>query len=308
MIKMIFLLVFGMIILIYGASLLVSSSKSIARLMHVSPFVIGLTMVSISTSIPEMSVNIVASIKNSNDIALGNIVGSNIFDILGVIGASALIFPMLINKNIKKYEIPCLLLTYITLIMFMFVITPYNISRIEGIILLVLSIIYTIFLVYRSKGEMNDIEEVKKEKWYKILIFFILGILGVVYGSKFVVSSSKSIAEHFHMSELLISLTIVSVGTSLPEVVTSVVAAKKKEYDIAIGNAIGSCIFNILLIIGLSSVIRPIAFHKDVIFDVVVMSLCPIIILFFRNKINRFEGALLIAIYIGYLVYIILRN
>lgn len=308
-------LVIGMVFLIKGADFFVDGSSKVAKAFKIPSLIIGLTLVSIGTSLPELSVSLNGALSGSADISYGNVVGSNMFNVYVVIGASALFTPMIVTKDIKKYDIPILAFIYMLFALFSFVITPEKLSRWESIILVVLFVAYIVFLVLRSikNNKNNEVIEESNDKprkmWVNIL-FIILGLAGIIAGGNFVVETSKNLAKIAGMSELLIGLTIVAVGTSLPELVTSMVAAKKGENDIAVGNAIGSSIFNILLILGLSSSISPISFELNTIVDVIFMVLSVVFIALFsikKSKINRLHGILLILIYILYLVYIILR-
>ncbi len=310
----ILLFIVGMGILIKGADLFVDGSSSVAKAMHIHPLIIGLTLVSIGTSAPEFSVSLTSAIEGLNDMSFGNIVGSNIFNILFVIGVSAIITPLTLSKNIKKYDIPILCFINLLIIIFTFWITPNQLSRFESIILFVLTFVYIAFLIIRNKKELkktdNDVPQ-KKRKWWVNVLFIIIGLAGVILGGELVVQNASKIAINIGMSELLVGLTIVAIGTSLPELVTSIVAAKKGENDIAIGNAVGSCIFNILLILGLSSTIQPIKIDTSTFIDVLVMFVTGLLIFFFtikKPKINRVHGIIMIGLYVGYVTFIVLRN
>ena len=309
----ILLLVVGMFFLIKGADFFVDGASKIAKALKIPSLIIGLTLVSIGTSAPELSVSLTSSIKGNNDLSFGNVIGSNIFNVFVVIGCSALFTPMIVSKNIKKYDIPILLGIYGLLMIFAFVISPTVIELFEGIIIFALFFAYIAFLIFRSKNEesVEEEEEDKKSKWYINVLLVIVGLAGIIFGGDFVVDSASSIAKTLGMSELLVGLTIVAVGTSLPELVTSMVAAKKGENDIAVGNAIGSSIFNIILILGLTAVINPVAVAWSSIVDVIVMivSVVTILIMALKSeKIGKYSGIILIAMYAVYLTYIILRG
>ncbi len=310
----ILLFIVGMGILIKGADLFVDGSSSVAKAMHIHPLIIGLTLVSIGTSAPEFSVSLTSAIEGLNDMSFGNIVGSNIFNILFVIGVSAIITPLTLSKNIKKYDIPILCFINLLIIIFTFWITPNQLSRFESIILFVLTFVYIAFLIIRNKKELkktdNDVPQ-KKRKWWVNVLFIIIGLAGVIFGGELVVQSASKIAIKIGMSELLVGLTIVAIGTSLPELVTSIVAAKKGENDIAIGNAVGSCIFNILLILGLSSTIQPLQIENSTLIDIIVMLVTGLLIFIFtikKPRINKIHGIIMIVLYIGYVTFIVLRN
>ena len=312
----IILLVVGMVLLIKGADFFVEGASKIARMLKIPSLVIGLTLVSVGTSAPEFAVSLTASLQGANDLSFGNIVGSNIFNTFVVIGVSAIFTPLVVTKNMQKYDLPILAGIYVLLALFAFVITPGTIQTWEGVILFSLTIIYTIFLIYREKKE-NQVEEEKEEKkrpWWLNLIFVIVGLAGIIIGGDFVVDGATEVAKALGMSEMLIGLTIVAVGTSLPELVTSIVAARKGENDIAVGNAIGSCIFNVVLILGFCSILEPANVNTHpfyALFDVGVMMLTVVLIFIFsikKREINKWHGIITIALYIIYLTIIILRD
>ena len=308
-------LIIGMALLIKGADFFVDGSSRVAKALKIPSLIIGLTLVSIGTSLPELSVSLTSSLNGLNDMSFGNVVGSNIFNVLVVIGASALFTPMIVSKSVYKYDIPVLIGIYAIVLLFGFVISPLAFVLWESIVIFSLFIAYLVFLVIRTKkGEDQIVEEVKEEKPRKMwvnIVYIVLGCAAIIFGGDFVVDTASYLAGKLGMSELLISLTIVAVGTSLPELVTSMVAAKKGENDIAVGNAIGSCIFNILLILGLSSTLSPIKIQAISIVDNLVMAFSVILIVFFALKarrITRTHGIIMVGIYAIYLAYIVLRN
>lgn len=308
------LLILGIILLVKGADLFVEGSGTIARALKIPPLVIGLTLVSIGTSAPEASVSLISSIKGLNDLSFCNVVGSNIFNTLLILGISSLIIPAAIGKDVKKYDIPAMLTLYLLLVLFAFVITPLRIDIFEGVILLILFVSYTVWLVLRAKKSIikqKDVKKVTKGALIKSVLFAVLGLAGIIFGGKLVVDNASQIAKACGMSEALVGLTIVAAGTSLPELVTSVVAAVKKENDIAIGNVIGSNIFNIAFITGLSAAINPLVLNRSALTDLLVMlasgALVAVVALF-SKKCKRAHGALFVLLYIGYLTYIIIRN
>lgn len=308
----ILLLILGMALLIKGADFFVDGASKVAKALKIPSLIIGLTLVSIGTSAPELSVSLTSALKGLNDMSVGNVVGSNIFNILMVVGMSALFTTMTVSKAVKKYDIPILIGIYILLILFGFVISPNILSRVESIIIFALFFIYIVFLILRSKNEPIEEElDDKPRKWYINVLFIILGLAGIIFGGDFVVDSASSIALKLKMSQMLVSLTIIAVGTSLPELVTSMVAAKKGENDIAIGNAIGSSLFNIILILGLSSTIKPLGITNDTLIDIIVMTFSVVLLFAFTIKkpeIDKKKGIIFIVIYAIYLTYIILRN
>lgn len=310
-------LVIGMFLLIKGADWFVEGSSNVAKALKIPSLIIGLTLVSIGTSLPELSVSVIGALEGNADISYGNVIGSNIFNVFVVIGASALFTPMIVSKDVKKYDVPILIGIYALFALFSFVTTPLVLSRWESIILAVLFVAYIIFLVLRTKKSNEVVEEEKEEtqakprKMWVNIILIIVGIAAIIGGGKFVVDTASNLALMAGMSNLLVGLTIVAVGTSLPELVTSIVAAKKAENDIAVGNAIGSSIFNILLILGVASTIAPIGFEFNTIVDAAMMMLSVVLVFIFAvksNKINKVQGGVLILVYVAYLAFIILRN
>ena len=300
----VFLLVVGMFLLIKGADMFVLGSSSIAKSLKIPSLIIGLTLVSIGTSMPEFSVSLTSSIKGFNDMSFGNIIGSNIFNTFFVIGISAIISPLIISKQIKKYDLPILLFIYLLVLVFSFFITPQVINLFESIIIFSLTFIYVLFLILRSKND-KYVEETPNKKTKKLWVNIILTIVGlafIIIGGDLVVDYASKIALALNMSELLVGL---------PELVTSIVAAKKGENDIAIGNAIGSCIFNVVLILGLCSTITPISVSMSTYIDVIFMIVSVLMLLIFSlfsKKIKRWQGILLSFIYLIYVVIIIARN
>ena len=309
------LLVVGMALLIKGADWFVEGASSLAKAMKIPSLVIGLTLVSIGTSMPEFSVSLTSSLQGNIDMSFGNVIGSNIFNTFVVIGVSAIIVPLVVSKQMQKYDLPILMGIYALLALFSFLITPGTIQVWESIILFSLTIIYTIFLILRSKGvKIEENQNEKKRKWWVNLILVTLGIAGIIFGGKLVVNNASKLAMAMGMSEMLVGLTIVAVGTSLPELVTSIVAAKKGENDIAVGNAIGSCIFNVLLILGFCSILEPYIVNVsnlNTLIDVVVMLISAIVVFLFSlksKKINRWQGIVMVLIYVAYFTYIVLRD
>jgi cation:H+ antiporter len=307
------LLIAGMVLLIKGADWFVEGASSIAKAMKIPSLVIGLTLVSIGTSMPEFSVSLQSSLAGKNDLSFGNVIGSNIFNTLVVVGVSAIFIPLVVSKEIKKYDLPILIGIYLLLILFGFVISSGTIEVWEAVILFSLTIIYTAFLIYRSREEIKNSknEEAPKRKWWLNLILVAIGLAGIIFGGDLVVDNASFIATKLGMSDLLVGLTIVAVGTSLPELVTSVVAAKKGEADIAVGNAIGSSLFNIVLILGFCSIISPATVELSSLVDCLIMLASAVLVFLFSfksMKVNGWQGIILIGVYAAYLAYIILRN
>ena len=302
-----FLLVFGFALLIKGADLFVDGSSSVAKLLKIPAVIIGLTIVSIGTSLPEAAVSISASIKGAYDLSIANVVGSNVFNLLGVVGVSAFICPFVVDKVIMKRDFPLSILSAVILAVMMW---DRTLSLVESTILFVLFIGYILLLVRSALKNRTEGDEYKAHSPLKSSIFIIIGIVGIVAGGTLTVDAATFFAKAFNMSELLIGLTIVAVGTSLPELVTSVVAAKKGESEIALGNVIGSNIFNILFILGMSGIVHPLTCDFGAVIDTILligMSALMFFIYKARNKVSRLVGLLGVVIYVIYVVYIILR-
>ena len=302
-----FLLILGFALLIKGADLFVDGSSSVAKLLKIPAVIIGLTIVSIGTSLPEAAVSISASIKGAYDLSIANVVGSNIFNLLSVVGVSAFICPFVVDKVIMKRDFPLSILSAVILAVMM---RDRTLSVVEATILFVLFIGYILLLVRSSLKNRTEGDEYKTHSPLKSIIFIIIGIVGIVAGGTLTVDAATFFARAFNMSELLIGLTIVAVGTSLPELVTSVVAAKKGESEIALGNVIGSNIFNILFILGMSGIVHPLTCDFGAVIDTILligMSALMFFIYKARNKVSRLVGLLGVVIYVIYVVYIILR-
>lgn len=313
MLLYIILIIVGFALLIVGADFLVDGASGIAKKFHIPEIIIGLTIVSIGTSMPELFVSITSAIDGYSDMALGNIIGSNLCNLLLILGLSSLIKPVDFQEETRKYEIPmCLLFTIILMI---FSNTSGGISRIEAVILLVLFVLFIAYTIYmgkkKSKEDSKVVEEKNKNKTIKNIILIILGIVGLKFGGDFVVNNAVNIAQMFNISEKVISLTILAIGTSLPELVTSVTAAIKGNSDIAIGNIIGSNIFNILLILGVSSVIKPITFNSSYNMDLSILCISTVILALFpiippKNKMSRANGLIYVLMYGAYMTMLFL--
>ena len=302
-----FLLILGFALLIKGADLFVDGSSSVAKLLKIPAVIIGLTIVSIGTSLPEAAVSISASIKGAYDLSIANVVGSNIFNLLSVVGVSAFICPFVVDKVIMKRDFPLSILSAAILAVMMW---DRTLSVVEATILFVLFIGYILLLVRSALKNRTEGDEYKTHSPLKSIIFIIIGIVGIVAGGTLTVDAATFFAKAFNMSELLIGLTIVAVGTSLPELVTSVVAAKKGESEIALGNVIGSNIFNILFILGMSGIVHPLTCDFGAVIDTILLIGTSALMFFIykaRNKVSRLVGLLGVVIYVIYVVYIILR-
>ena len=303
------LLVVGFILLVKGADLFVDGSAALADRFKIPAVIIGLTVVAFGTSAPETAVSISAAMKGSNDIAVANVVGSNLFNLLMVIGISSLISPITVKRSILKSEFP--LSIAVTGVLLVLCLIGKVLGRIDGIVLLV---VFALFLYNLIRQAINANEEsgdeIKKMSLIKSLVLIVVGLTAIVIGGDVVVDNAQKIAKMFGMSDMLIGLTIVAIGTSLPELVTSVVAAVKGQNDIAVGNVVGSNIFNVLLVLGISSAITPIAISAEAVVDMIILigvsALCFIQALS-RGKVSRIEGLCMVAVYIAYTAYIIMR-
>lgn len=302
-----FLLVLGFIFLIKGADLFVDGSSSIAKHMKIPSVIVGLTIVAMGTSAPEASVSITAAIAGNSDISLGNIVGSNIFNFLVVIGVSAIIFPVVSHKDIINRDLWWNLgITGVLLILML----DNKIGRIDGAILLIGMATYLFFVIRNALKNRTTEDTEKLLSVPKSIIFMIIGLAAIICGGNFVVENASIIAASLGLSETLIGLTIVAIGTSLPELVTSVTAAKKQETGIALGNAVGSNIFNILFILGASSVLTPINVASELFIDTIILIAVSILLFIFaRTKkiTSRREGIVCVLLYVAYTTYIIIR-
>jgi len=316
------LLILGLILLISGAEALIRGASQLAAALGISPLIIGLTVVAYGTSAPELVIGIVSNLIGQTDVAIGNIVGSNIFNILLVLGLSALIMPLTVSPQVIRLDVPIMILASILMLIASL---DGVINRIEGTILVSGVILYTVFLIDQSRHETQDVKkEYTKEysttasatsslTWVLNLALLGGGFGLLVIGSNLLVTNAVTIAEFMGISELVIGLTIVAAGTSLPEVATSIVASLKGERDIAIGNIIGSSIFNILAVLGVTSIVAngiPIS-GQTLHFDIPVMIAATVSclpIFFTGNVVSRWEGALLFSYYIAYMVYLFLLS
>lgn len=301
------LLIVGFILLIKGADFFVDGASSTAKLLKVPSVIIGLTIVAMGTSAPEAAVSISAGLSGSSDIALSNVIGSNIFNLLIVVGVSAIICPMKTEKVILRRDIWWSLgAAAATLIMM----TDMKISGAEGILLLGGMAAYIAVLVFDARKKRDEGDEVKAMSPLKSIIYIVGGLAAIIIGGDLVVDSACDIAAAFGMSEALIGLTIVAAGTSLPELVTSIVAAKKGDSGLALGNVVGSNIFNILFILGSASALTTINVAPELFIDTAILIAVTLLMYFLcrtKEKTSRGEGALCVLVYAAYMAYIILR-
>ena len=310
------LLVVGFVFLVKGADFFVEGSSSVAKRFHVPSLIIGLTIVAMGTSLPETAVSVTASVVNNNALAISNAIGSNIFNLMVVIGFCAVLTPVAVDKQTLKRDFPFSVLCAVLLLVFGFI--GMELGHVDGVVLLVLFAIYIIVLVrvalkHKNSAESEleeEAEEIKLLSVPRSLVYIVLGGAAIAIGGDMVVDTASRIAIDFGMSQTLVGLTIVSIGTSLPELVTSIVAARKNEVDMALGNAIGSNVFNILMVLGIASAISPISIIRENIIDLcvlIVFTVCVWIFAGSRKKIGRIEGLCMVALYAAYAVYIVIR-
>lgn len=317
------ILIVGFVALIKGADLFVDGSAGLAKNFHVPELIIGLTIVALGTSAPELAVSTSAAMQGSNEIALSNVIGSNIFNLLVVLGGCALFHPVPVDRGVLKRDFPVSIVsTLLVLLMVgegaLSVLPSANAEavvgtagRLLGIVLLAGFAVYIVYLILDAKKHPQDADEaIELRPVSKCLLLIVVGIALIVGGGQAVVYSAKEIARAAGMTETLIGLTIVAVGTSLPELVTSIVAAKKGETELAVGNAVGSCIFNMMFILGISTTLHPIAVNFASVCDLVILIAVSVLTLVFAlsgKKINRPEGAVMILVYVADVVYAALR-
>jgi len=329
-------LIVGFVLLIKGADWFVEGSSDIAKLLKIPTIIIGLTVVAFGTSMPEASVSINASLHGDNSLAVSNVIGSNMFNLLVVLGMSALLCPVHCNETAVKKELPFSIISVAVLGVLLCFGTAFTesadvalfarlstaeftLGRIGGLVLLVVFAYYmysqisSALKVRREHPEEEDTDNEdgkgKKKLWFHLLLI-VVGLAGIIYGGELVVTSAMTIAQTFGMSQTFIGLTIVAVGTSLPELVTSMVAAHKGESDLALGNVVGSNIFNIIFILGFSALISPMTVDIATLFDtaiLIIISLLALVLMARRMKVTRMQGVIYMLVYVLYFVYILLR-
>ena len=321
----ILLLAVGFAFLVKGADFFVEGSSSIAKKLKVPPIIIGLTIVAMGTSLPETAVSVTASLVQNNELAVSNVVGSNIFNLMFVIGVCSILTPIMVQKATVVRDIPlslgCALFLLVLGISGLGDKAGMTLGHADGVIFLIVFAGY-IFTMVRSamkaraagqKVEIEGVEEcdnIKELSYGKSILFLIVGAAAIAFGGDLTVDTASRIAIELGMSQTLVGLTIVSIGTSLPELVTSVVAARKNEVDMAVGNAVGSNIFNILMVLEISSAISPVALIRENIIDIVLLMVFSVMVWIFagtRKKIERKEGIIMVVVYLVYCAYIIAR-
>lgn len=321
----ILLLAVGFAFLVKGADFFVEGSSSIAKKLKVPPIIIGLTIVAMGTSLPETAVSVTASLVQNNELAVSNVVGSNIFNLMFVIGVCSILTPIMVQKATVVRDIPlslgCALFLLVLGVSGLGDKAGMTLGHADGVIFLIVFAGY-IFTMVRSamkaraagqKVEIEGVEEcdnMKELSYGKSILFLIVGAAAIAFGGDLTVDTASRIAIELGMSQTLVGLTIVSIGTSLPELVTSVVAARKNEVDMAVGNAVGSNIFNILMVLGISSAISPVALVRENIIDIVLLMVFSVMVWIFagtRKKIERKEGIIMVVVYLVYCAYIIAR-
>lgn len=338
-------LIIGMVLLIKGADFFVSGASAVAKKLKVPSIIIGLTIVAVGTSLPELAVSITSAIKGSVDLAVGNVVGSNIANICLILGMSAIFNKIVLQEDTRKFDLPFLILVTGLLLLFscdVFLdgVTQSVVSRTESIVLVGLLVFYTITQIKHAKsknqfcessepvvektdfdndkkenaetGEEKPVEKKEKElKVWQIVVYLIIGLAAVVFGGECVSSTAKFLALKAGMSEALVGLTIVAVGASLPELATSIIAAKKGETDLALGNVIGSNIANIILILGLVGVITPMAVSQTILTDLLILFVFTLVFVFMslrKKQVGKMEGIILLCMYISYITFAVVRN
>jgi cation:H+ antiporter len=314
----IFFLVGGLTVILLSANALVGGASSLAKRFNISDLVIGLTIVSIGTSTPELAISVISAVKGNTDIAVGNVLGSNIANILLILGISAIVYPLTVQKNTQYKEIPLGLLA-VVLIGFMgndifFDNADSNIiSRIDGIVLLCFFIVFLYYIFQIATNNEAEPGKIQQQPVWKSVSLVVLGIAGLYFGGKYFVEGAIDVAHYFGMSDSLIGLTIVAIGTSLPELATSIVAAYKKNPDIAVGNVVGSNILNVFFILGITATIKPLPLNISTNFDIAVAVIAALLLfmgtfLFQRRIVTRTEGIFFVTIYVSYLIYIVLNQ
>lgn len=307
-------LVIGFVMLVKGADWFVEGASKVAEKFGIPQLVIGLTIVAIGTSLPEAAVSTSAALKGSAEITIGNVVGSNILNVLLILGITSVISPLAVQKSTVKYELPMVI--GVTVLLAVLGLADGTVGRIDGLILLAGMVLYLLYLLRMArKGQAVPIEETqeqekdgKKDSMLKLILLILIGGVMIVWGSDITVDAATALARIFGMSERLIGLTIVAFGTSLPELVTSATAAIKGKADIAVGNIVGSNLFNILFVVGIAAVITPVVYQSAFLVDTIVCIATAVLLwlcVIRKQKLQRHGGVILLACYVGYFFYLI---
>ena len=309
------LLIIGLIILIVGGDYLVRGSSSIALRLHLSPLVVGLTIVAFGTSAPELLISVMSALKGSPDLAMGNVVGSNICNLALVLGLTAVINPVKVQSNSIRVDWP---MTMGASILLFLMVREGLLNALEGVIMVVALIVYLVFIIRQSRKDTltaraegnSDIPDAPSKQIWKDIVFIIIGCVGMYYGSEWFVGSAKELALSLGVEERVVGLTVVALGTSLPELVTAAVASSKGQTDLALGNLMGSNIFNILSILGITSIIKPIVVHEVILSrDIISMLMITLMILplmIMRREVGRVDGLILLFVYAVYIYTVVI--
>lgn len=315
MVLPIILLIVGFVVLILGADWLVDGATSVGIRAKLSPLIIGLTIVAFGTSLPELIINIFSCAKGSSGLAIGNIVGSNIMNILFILGVASLIYPIDVSRISIRRDIPVGFFATLALFVFAnFTGKGLTVSWIEGIVLLLCAAGYLFLTMKKNESPSTEVEAVQiPMPWWKTILFLVIGIVGLYVGGELVSNNAQIIAKAWGMSESMIGLTVVAMATSLPELITSIVAATKKNAGIAIGNVLGSNILNIFVVLGVSSLITPLQFDSKLNITLGILFFANALMLLFvftgkGRKLSRFEGLLMLLAYSGFMVYTIMAH
>ena len=318
MLTHILFLIAGLLLVVFGADWLVDGASAIARKLKISEFVIGLTIVGFGTSCPELVVSVTGAIKGISDISIGNVIGSNVFNTLLILGLTALIMPITITLNNKRRDIPMTLLITFLLVFcgmsksLLGIGVQDGLSRLEGIIFLILFAIYIYYCFKTDEGVTEGSEDVKERSTFMAIVLTLAGLAGLAFGGRLFVDSAVSIARELGVSDKFIAITLLAGGTSLPELAACVVAAARKKGQLALGNILGSNIFNILLILGTAATISPISFNGLDIVDLIVLILSMVLVwlsayIFKKDKIDRYEGSIFLLTFIAYYVWLFIK-
>ncbi|MCR4695373.1 MAG: calcium/sodium antiporter [Pseudobutyrivibrio sp.] len=312
---LIFLLI-GFVLLIKGADFFVEGASAVAKKLHVPALIIGMTIVAMGTSLPELSVSVTASLQNANQLAIGNVIGSNIFNLMVVLGSCALFSVLEVGETTIKKDFPFSVICTIALIVMGLI--GGQVGHVDGLILLIAFIIFIVSMVRAGIKSRNlvsmetlDENDIVDIPMWKCIVYIIGGALAIKFGGDWVVESCTTLALKFGMSETLVGLTIVALGTSLPELVTSIAAARKNELDMAIGNVVGSNVFNILMILGVAGTISPMTYKTVNVIDALILVVFSALVWIFcyrKKQLKRFDGIIMLLCYVAYLAYIIIRD